>query len=464
MLSQNFVQKHQLKIHSQQLQMLQLFHLTTIQMEQRMLTELEENPFLEETPSYEEEVKDNVKEDVQDYQDWEEYAYDNFPDRSKGDHLWQSSSYEKPATNGEDFRSELYNQLSFLPITQEEYLLGEFIIHSLTDEGFLKETAQEVADDYSLRYLQMIEVSTVQNVIAHIRGFEPAGVATASIQECLLEQLRRMDENNREVRLATRIIRDLYKELKTRSFEKIMNELGITDEELKLTLGLLAALKLKPVCGEDQVPVELITVIPDFVVVRQSNTLQVLSNERTSRVKLTNWDTTSRSSDVAMNRFMSKKYDEARWFVNAIKQREQTMMKVMNAIVKVQHEYFMTGDELTLKPMILKHIAEIVGVDISTVSRITCNKYVQTAFGNILIKNLFNKGLSTQMGEAVGVPNVKKAIMQVITKENKDAPYTDQEIVKQLAVNGLSIARRTVAKYRHELHIPAAQVRSSSPF
>jgi len=473
MLYQHLAQKQQLKIHPQQLQMLHLFHLNTLELEQRIQNELEENPLIEQSAEPEAQTEKNDKDEVQDYQDWEEYAYDDFPDyhnNNQQQFTRQDVLPSKSLVTLSDFRNEAINQLNLSKVTDEERQIGEFIINSLSEEGFLEGTAESIADDYSLKHLKLIDPGLIQRMINLIQTFEPVGIASANIQECLLIQLRKMNTKRPDVKLAIRFMEDFYAELKARNFDKLMEALGIDDEDIRITLDLLATLKLKPVPKGDSSPVQYDTIIPDFIITQQENSLHVvLYKEKASTLKINaSWKAKVQhiekggGTDQASTRYLTNKLNAAEWFVNAIKQRESTMLKVMKAIVKLQYDYFLSGDELTLKPMILKNVADMVGVDISTVSRITCNKYVQTPFGNILIKNLFNEGITNQEGIAVSVRKVQEAIQQVIMKEDKNSPYSDQQIATLLANKGLKIARRTVAKYRDELRIPAAQLRWNS--
>jgi RNA polymerase sigma-54 factor len=471
MLYQHITQKQQLKIHPQQLQMLHLFHLNTIELEQRIQNELEENPLIEQVSDPELQTEKNDKDEAQEYQDWEEYAYDDIKDYNNNP---QFSNQEilpsKTLITVSDFREEAMSQLHLASLSADDKELGEFIINCLTEEGFLEGSAETVADDYSLKKLKLIDSAQVQRVINIIQEFEPIGLAASSIHECMLIQLRRMNTKEPDVKLAIRILENFYTELKARNFNRIMDALNIDEEDFNLTVDLLATLKLKPVPKGDSAPVQYDTIIPDFIVMQQESNLNVtLYKEKASSLKInSSWkskvqdiekSTGTTGQEQATTRYLTNKLSAAEWFVNAIKQRESTMLKVMKAIVKIQYEYFMTGDELTLKPMILKNVADMVGVDISTVSRITCNKYVQTPSGNILIKTLFNEGITNQEGIAVSVRKVQEAIQQVIMTEDKTSPYSDQQIATLLANRGLKIARRTVAKYRDELRIPAAQLR-----
>jgi len=472
MLYQHLAQKQQLKIHPQQLQMLHLFHLNTLELDQRIQNELEENPLIEQNAEPEAQTEKDDKDEVQDYQDWEEYAYDDYPDyhnNSQQQFSRQELLPNKSLVSTGDFRSEAVNQLNLSKLSDEDRQIGEFIINGLSDEGFLEGTAEAIADDYSLKHLKLIDPAVVQKMIDHIQTFEPIGIGASCIQECLLIQLKRMNTKRPDVKLAIRLLEDFYNELKSRNFDKVMEALEIDEEDIRITLDLLASLKLKPVPKGDSSPVQYDTIIPDFIVTQQENSLHVvLYKEKASTLKInSSWKEKVQhiekgGADQASARYLTNKLNAAEWFVNAIKQRESTMLKVMKAIVKLQYDYFLSGDELTLKPMILKNVADMVGVDISTVSRITCNKYVQTPFGNILIKTLFNEGITNQEGVAVSVRKVQEAIQQVIMKEDKNSPYSDQQIATLLANRGLKIARRTVAKYRDELRIPAAQLRWNS--
>lgn len=467
MLYQNITQKQQLKIHPQQLQMLHLFHLNTIELEQRIQNELEENPLIEENTEPELATTKNDKDEIQEYQDWDEFAYDDSPNfHSKFSQ--QEKLPEKPIVELTDFRSEALTQLQWLKLPTEESEICEFIINSLTEEGFLEGTAETVADDYSMKRLKIIEPGTVEKAIRIIQSFDPVGLGASSMQECMLIQLKAMDTKRPDVKLAIRFLEDFYQEIKARNFNRLMDVLSIDEEDIQITLELLGTLKLKPVPKGDSTPVQYDTIIPDFIVTQEDDVLHVaLYKEKASALKINaswkakvkNIEKGNGGNDQATSKYLINKLNAAEWFVNAIKQRESTMLKVMKAIVKLQYEYFLTGDELQIKPMILKNIADMVGVDISTVSRITCNKYVQTPSGNVLIKNLFNEGIANQEGVAVSVRKVQESIQQVIQQEDKNSPYSDQQIAELLAGKGFKIARRTVAKYRDELRIPAAQMR-----
>lgn len=466
MLYQNLTQKQQLKIHPQHLQMLQLLHLNTVELEQRIQNELEENPLIEEKAD-EDAVFDNSPQDNQDYKDWEEYAYDDIPDYKleNAQHFQAQAPIEKPIIEMEDFRQELKNQLALQSLSDLETEVGFFVIDSLTDEGFLEFSCENLADDYSMKFTKWVEPEMVQRVITIIQHLEPVGVASANIKDCLTLQLKRMEQTP-DVTLALKILENFYHELMHRNFEKVMNELRIEEEDLKDIFQLLGTLKLKPVTASSASP-QTETILPDFILIQDEEGTHVsLARERSSKLCISSswkkmvYDTEKSHTDNRSKQYLKSKLNAAEWFVNAIRQRETTMLKVMEAIVRLQHEYFQEGDITRLKPMILKNVADMVGVDISTVSRITCNKYVQTHFGNVLLKSLFTEGIANHKGEVVSNKVIQKTIEEVIRMEDKKCPYSDQQLVKVLAKRGFEIARRTVTKYREQLHIPAAQMRA----
>lgn len=467
MLYQNLSQKQQLKIHPQQLQMLHLFHLNSIELEQRIQNELEENPLIEKDEEVETLSEKDDKDEAQEYQDWDEFAYDDTENYQRSSQTEKMP--ERPIVELFDFRTEAMTQFQLLNLSADDNELGEFIIHSLNDEGFLEGTSETIADDYSMKRLKLTDKETVERIISIIQSLEPAGLAASSIQECLLIQLKRMNTKAPDVKLAIRFLEEFYADLKARDFAKLKNALGIDEDDIEDTLKLLATLKLKPIPKGDSVPVQYDTIVPDFIITIEEDHIEVsLYKERASSLKISSsWkrkvkNSENGGSDKATSKYLSNKLQAAEWFVSAIKQRESTMLRVMKAIAHIQADYLLTGDELQIKPMILKNISDMVGADISTVSRITCNKYVQTPSGNILIKDLFNEGITNQEGVVISVRKVQEAIQQVVAQEDKSAPLSDQQIADMLILKGFQIARRTVAKYRDELNIPVAQMRWNS--
>jgi RNA polymerase sigma-54 factor len=468
MLYQHITQKQQLKIHPQQLQMLHLFHLNTMELEQRILQEIEENPMIEENKEQEATPEASDDSQAQEYQDWEEYGYDDTPDYKveNGQYYQQNDLPNKPIVEMADFRTELLSQYNLLTIKEQDKELGAFLIDCLTDEGFLEISSETLAEDYSLKHSKWIDPAVIETQVQIIQQLDPAGVGARSMKECLLIQLRRMNTKRPDVKLAIRLLEEFYDDLKQRNFEKLYDALQIDEEDLRITIKLIASLKLKPMTGSESTPSQQETVMPDFVLREEDGRLEVsLVKERSAHLHIsTSWKSMVKSVEKGKNKgeaqYLKNKLNAAEWFVSAIKQRESTMLNVMKTIFKLQREYFATGDESLIKPMILKNVAERVGVDISTVSRITCNKYVQTPFGNILLKNLFNEGLENAAGELVSVRKIQETLEEVIEQEDKQSPYSDQQLVLVLARKGLKIARRTVAKYREEMKIPTAQLRA----
>lgn len=470
MLHQNLVQKQQGRILPQQIQLLNLFHLNSLELEHRLQQELEDNPLLEEnTTDQELESEKYNKEKVQDYQDWEEYGYDDIPDYSTeyAGYLNSDDLPQRPLTETSCFRTELKEQFRLLEVTEEDTKLADYLIDSLSDNGLLEQDLEKIAEDISFRQNCWIETTQLEGVLKQVQQLEPAGIATRSIQECLLMQLSRMNNKRPDVRKAIVLLQDHYNDLRNRHMEKIMHSLDIEEDELKIVLQLIAKLKLKPISEKINGGINN-NIIPDFVLYRDGNYLEVsLHRQRSASLYLNpSWMETIQQSqknektDKATHQYLKNKLQSAQWFINAIRQRESTMLKVMKAILHHQYDYFMEGDIKLLKPMILKNIADETQVDISTVSRITCNKYIQTPFGTLLLKDLFTEGLSNADGALISNKVIQSTIEEVIESEEKSNPYTDQQLVQVLAQKGIKVARRTIAKYREMLQIPVAQVRA----
>lgn len=469
MINQRLAQKQRLKILPQQIQLLNFFHLNTLELEQRIQQELEENPLLEDQKSEIDTPIDKFnKETVQDYQDWEEYAYNDVPDYKYeyGNYLHNDKLPERPIVDGFDYRLVLKEQYKTACEDPKEIELAEYIIDSLSDHGLLEQSLEELAEDISFKHNKWVEPEEVEVVLKKIQELEPIGVGARNIRECLLLQLRRFNKKRPDVRTAIMLLENHFTDLHNRNMDKIKSHLKIDDEELKIVLQLIATLKMKPVCEqEDAINVNQ-NILPDFLVIQNGEQLEVqLYRHRSESLNInTSWKqmaegTTQVTTDKSALQYMKNKLQSAQWFINAVQQREATMLKIMKAIVQLQYEYFLTGDINVLKPMILKNIAEMVGVDISTVSRITCNKYVETHFGLLLLKDLFTEGIANEKGQVISNKVIQSAIEEVIENEDKHNPYTDQQLVTILSQKGFSVARRTVAKYREQLQIPVSHVR-----
>lgn len=470
MLHQHLTQKQHLKILPQQIQLLNLFHLNTLELEQRIQQEVEENPLLEEMSAEDDVPLEKYnRESLQDFKDYEEYAYDDMPDyKMEYENYFNSEKIpERALPETTDFRQILKEQFEFLNCTENEKSLASHLIDSLSEEGLLEQNIQDIANDISFRCKKWVETEDLEKVLFKLQQLEPAGIGGRSIRECLLLQLKRMNCKRPDVKIAIRLLEVHFSELSSRNMDKIMQLLNIDEEEIKIVLKLIASLKMKPISITSGSSANL-NIIPDFIITNEEDCLQVsLHRQRSSslhinkswmdRVKSTESDI---NTDKATRQYVRNKMNSAQWFISAIQQRESTMLNVMKAIVKLQYNYFLEGDIKLIKPMILKNVADIVGVDISTVSRITSNKYVATPFGTLLLKDLFTEGISNNEGQVISNRVIQTTIEEVIEMEDKQQPYTDQQLVAILSGKGFSIARRTVAKYREILQIPVAQMRT----
>lgn len=471
MLRQNLAQKQQMKILPQQIQLLNLFHLNTLELEQRIQQEIEENPLLEETTADSElEVEKFNKDEVRDFSDWEEHAYDDIPNyKLEYENYFNNERMpDRPIAEVTDFRETLKQQYMFLSKDQEELVIANYLIDSLNESGLLEYTLDEIAEDFSFKHKRWVEPEEIEKVLKKIKEMDPPGIGAGSIRECLLLQLKRMNTKQPDVKAAIELLENHYNDLRSRNMDKIKVKMKLEDDEIKIILKLIASLKMKPISENTSTLQPNQQILPDFILTTEGDMIEVsLFKQRSSTLFINqSWmesvlmTENNKKADKHTRQYLRNKLNAAQWFVSAIKQRESTMLKVVKAIVKLQYDYFREGDIRRIKPMILKNIADMVGVDISTVSRITCNKYVNTPFGNILLKDLFTEGIANKKGEVISNKVIQTAIEEVIESEDKTKPFTDQQLVQVLAQRGFSIARRTVAKYRELLQIPVAQMRA----
>ena len=469
MINQHLGQKQRLKILPQQIQLLNFFHLNTLELEQRIQQEIEDNPLLEDQKNeFEATVDKYNKDSVQDYQDWEEYGYDDIPDYKTeySNYLHNDKLPERPLVGSYDYRKALKEQYKLTSDDEREIELAEFIIDSLNDSGLMEQNLEALAEDISFKQNKWVEASSIEMILEKVQQLEPVGIGARSIKECLLIQLYRLNIKRPDVKMAIRLLEEHFTDLHNRNMDKIKLHLSIDDEELKIVLRLVASLKMRPVCElQEGVNINQ-NILPDFIVTRTGDTIEVaLYRNRSESLSInSSWKEMAENNakvttDKSAVQYIKNKLQSAQWFIHAVQQRESTMLKIMRAIVQMQYDYFITGDINQLKPMILKNIAEMVGVDISTVSRITCNKYAESPFGLLLLKDLFTEGIANQTGQVISNKVIQSAIEEVIESEDKHNPYTDQQLVKILSQKGFSVARRTVAKYREQLQIPVSHVR-----
>ncbi|MBD0289334.1 MAG: RNA polymerase factor sigma-54 [Flavisolibacter sp.] len=469
MIKQRLAQKQRLKILPQQIQLLNFFHLNTLELEQRIQQELEDNPLLEDQENEFEPIIEKFNKDaVQDYQDWEEYGYDDIPDYKVeyNNYLHDEKLPDRPIISQEDYRKALKDQFNLTTDNETEIELAEYIIDSFDECGLMQQDLEKLAEDISFKQNKWVEAAQIAVILKKIQQLDPVGVGAGSIRECLLLQLRQMNQKQPDVRAAIQLLEHHFTDLHNRNMDKIKAHLGLDDEELKMVLQLIATLKMKPVSEEGTGIHVNQNIVPDFIITRNGEDIEVqLYRHRSESLNInTSWkqmaETNSKvTTDKSAVQYIKNKLQSAQWFIHAVQQREATMLKIMRAIVQMQYDYILTGDINLLKPMILKNIAEIVGVDISTVSRITCNKYAETPFGLLLLKDIFTEGIANQCGQVISNKVIQSAIEEVIESEDKHSPYTDQQLVNILSQKGFSVARRTVAKYREQLQIPVSHVR-----
>jgi RNA polymerase sigma-54 factor len=469
MINQRLAQKQRLKILPQQIQLLNFFHLNTLELEQRIIQEIEDNPLLEDQKNEFEPLVDKYNKDsVQDFQDWEEYGYDDIPDYKMeyGNYLHNDKLPEKPLSNHYDYRNFVKDQYKLTTEDAAEIELAEYVIDSFNDCGLMEQSIEDLAEDISFKRNKWLDAESIMVVLKKIQQLEPVGIGARCIKECLLIQLNRMNTKRPDVRTAINLLENHFADLHNRNMDKIKAHLHIDDEEMKIVLRLIASLKMRPVCEQQDGVNANQNILPDFLVTRNGDDISVsLYRLRSESLNInSSWKEMAENNakvttDKSAVQYIKNKLQSAQWFIHAVQQREGTMLKIMRSIVQLQYDYFMSGDINQLKPMILKNVAEMVGVDISTVSRITCNKYAETPFGLLLLKDLFTEGIANQKGQVISNKVIQSAIEDVIENEDKTNPYTDQQLVKILSQKGFSVARRTVAKYREQLQIPVSHVR-----
>ncbi len=482
MLKQRLQQKLLQKLYPQQIQMIKLLEVPAIQMEQRIKKELEENPALEEGHE-DEEVPDEELEEEQVEEkdkDQEEFTLDDYiEDDDIPEYRLQSKNYSKdddkrmeiPFSAGSSFHEHLESQFILRDLTEKQKILGEYILGNIDEDGYLRRELSNIVDD--LAFLQNVTTTEeeLDEVLTIIQDLEPAGVGARTLRECLLLQIAKRDHSEAAVKLSYKILDQHFEEFSKRHYDKIVSRLNITEEELKSAIDEVLRLNPKPgsVFG-DTYSKSAQQIIPDFILELSEDGFDLHLNSRNlPELKLSKsyselLQTYSRDKgnkkalkDAVL--FVKQKIDSAKWFIDAIKQRQNTLLLTMNAILQYQEEYFIDGDETKLKPMILKDVAEMTNLDISTVSRVANSKYIQTHFGIFPLKFFFSEGLQTDSGEEVSTREIKRILQDCIDNEEKRKPLTDEKLTDILQEKGYQIARRTVAKYREQLNIPVARLR-----
>ena len=491
-LSQNLQQKLLQKLSPQQIQLMKLLQVPTANLEERIKEEMEENPALEleeEKHDEYEEAKDEFTENGEetfDEPDGSENEYDNIDisdyvkegDDDIADYKLRDDNYGSddddkktiPFKTETSFYETLLDQLGLLKLDDKEQRVAEQIVGSIDEDGYLRRDTNAIVDDLAFRQNIMTTEEEVESIIKRIQQFDPPGVAARDLQECLLLQLNRMQDEGKNVTTAIKAISKYFDEFTKKHYEKIQRGLDLNDEQLKEVMQQIIRLNPKPGGNVGEINKAESYVVPDFFIINNGGKLELTLNSRNApelrisegyRDMLKEYDRGTkkdkRQKEAVL--FIKQKIDSAKWFIDAIKQRQHTLLDTMTAIMNHQHDFFLTGDQTTLRPMILKDIAEKTGLDISTVSRVANSKFVQTEFGTYRLKFFFSESLSTESGEEVSTREVKKILSDLIEAENKKKPLSDEHLTEMLQQKGYNIARRTVAKYREQLNIPVARLR-----
>jgi RNA polymerase sigma-54 factor len=488
-LSQSLQQKLLQKLSPQQIQLMKLLQVPTANLEIRIKEELEENPALELDEEKHEDEKDEIKDEFSESEaseydekngseeeygnvDVSEYVHDG--DDEVADYKLRDDNYPEEEQKQIPFKTEtsfyetLLLQLGLLKLDEKERKIAEQIVGSIDEDGYLRRETSAIVDD--LRQNVSASEEEVEAMIQRIQNFDPPGVAARDLQECLLLQLQRQKNEGKDVDIALLAIKKYFDEFTKKHYEKIQRGLNIDEHQLKQVMQQIIRLNPKPGGNIGGMTKAESYVVPDFFIFNNANKLELTLNSRNApelrisegyRDMMKEYDRGAKKDKRQKEAviFIKQKIDAAKWFIDAIKQRQHTLLSTMTAIMNHQYEFFLTGDETNLRPMILKDIAEKTGLDISTVSRVANSKFVQTEFGTYRLKFFFSESLSTDSGEEVSTREVKKILSNLIEGESKKHPLSDERLTELLQEKGYNIARRTVAKYREQLNIPVARLR-----
>jgi RNA polymerase sigma-54 factor len=490
-LSQTLQQKLLQKLSPQQIQLMKLLQIPTANLEERIKEELEENPALEisddqHDDSMGDEMQDDFSTEDDDYDmegsadeygniDISDYVMDG--DDDVADYKLRDENYPEmdekkvmPFKVESSFHETLLDQLGMLSLDEKRYKIAEHIVGSIDDDGYLRREISSIADDLAFRQNVIADEAEIEAIIKKIQQFDPPGICARDLKECLLLQLNRQLLDGKDVTLAMQVLDKYFEEFTKKHYEKIQRGLGLSDDDLKEVISAIIRLNPKPGGNVGEINKAESYIVPDFFIINNNGKLELTLNAKNApdlhisegyRDMLKEYDKGSkkdrRQKEAVL--FIKQKIDSAKWFIDMIKQRQHTLLSTMDAIMNYQKEFFLTGDETNLKPMILKDIAEITGLDISTVSRVANSKFVQTEFGTYRLKFFFSESLSTDSGEEVSTREVKKILSDLIEGEDKRKPLSDERLTELLQEKGYNIARRTVAKYREQLNIPVARLR-----
>ena len=477
MLKQTLAQKLQQKLSPQQIQLMKLVQLPTQSLEARIKQEIEENPALQEGKEKAEDTFENDASDEREVRDsmeeinWDDYlGDDDTPDYKTKANNYSSDDelYEAPVIVNESFHDSLISQLRLRNLNTEELELATYLVGTIDDDGLLRRELIDIVDDLAFSQGLFTEEKELERLLEIIQDLDPPGVGGRDLRECLILQLERK-RPSLKVNLALSILEDYFDSFVKRHYQKLMDRLGVNEDELRDAIEEIGRLNPKP-GGSSNLSRPTENVIPDYNLQIVDEELELTLNGRNApelslsnqyREMLEHYKASKEKNKAEKEAalFVKQKLDSAKWFIDAIVQRQQTLMLTMQSILNYQRDYFLTGDERKLRPMILKDIAEEIGMDISTVSRVASNKYIQTPYGTFLIKRFLSESMTNADGEEVSTREIKKILEDTVAEENKRKPMTDDALAKILKEKGYPIARRTVAKYREQLDIPVARMR-----
>lgn len=481
MLKQNLQFKLSQKLSPQQIQLMKLIQLPTQAFEQRLKQELEENPALEsgkENTELEDDVSDTYEEDydhetietddinIDDY-----LSDDEIPDYRTRTNNYSPEEDEKsvPYAAGTTFTQYLLSQLNTVYLDDQEWAIAEFLVGSVDESGYLRRPVTDLMDDLAFTQNIYVEEETIEKVLKVVQELDPPGVAARSLKECLLIQLERKDPTP-SIEQAIEILENSFEHFSKKHYKQLLQKHDMTEDQLRDAISEIEKLNPKPggtYSGNNRIVEH---VVPDFTIRIVDGELELslngrnapelhVSKEYSNMLKGYKDAKDKKKSQKDAVLFIKQKLDAAKWFIDAIKQRQQTLFITMNEIMQYQKEYFLTGDERNLRPMILKDIADAIDMDVSTVSRVANSKYVDTPYGTKLIKDFFSEAMKNEQGEDVSTREIKKILENLVRDEDKKKPLTDEKLAKTLKEKGYPIARRTVAKYREQLNIPVARLR-----
>ena len=490
-LSQGLYQKQLQKLSPQQIQLMKLLQVPTAQLEERIKEELEENPALEtgdeeEHEEFENDTTEEFEKETDEFEpdgsedeygniDISEYVQDG--DDDIADYKMRDENYPEADDNKTiphkvetGFNELMLEQLGQLNLNEHQQKVAEQIIGNLDDDGYLRRDISAIVDDLAFRQNIQTTEEEIEQLVLQIQQFDPPGVCARNLQECLLIQLEKRVEEGDHVEMAMKVLEKYFDEFTKKHYEKIQRGLSITDEQLRQIINQIIKLNPKPGGNIGEPSSAEGYVIPDFFIINNNGKLELTLNSRNApdlrisegyREMLKDYDKGTkkdkRQKEAVL--FIKQKIDSAKWFIDAIKQRQHTLITTMDAIMNYQYDFFLTGDDTEMRPMILKDIAELTNLDISTVSRVANSKFVQTEFGTYRLKFFFSESLQTDSGEEVSTREVKKILSDLIGGESKKSPLSDERLTELLQEKGYNIARRTVAKYREQLNIPVARLR-----